>query len=356
MKIRHLLLALPMLFCACNESKQQEELINIDLTGIIENDAQKTKLNEWAKNIRFIPLETNDDILIKYISQVFQRGDKFLVSHGYDRVSVFNKDGKYLHDIGSKGEGPTNFLSVNEVTLHNDLIYIHETYSKERIKVYDWQGKFIKKLELPAKVNGLLTIEGKEEMLAYVPNMLGNEPTRFYILKGEEIMDSIPNPFIYPKAAFAQIFYPEFQPTFGSLKAFIELHSDTLYRVTENWETQPYLSISIGKYQPTRKERYNVVLADIRKNPMTGKNPLRVTGEIDDRIFMYGSQTRSEETFCYDKRTQEANKLLLSYPENTLDIPEDAIFKPRTIVKNKYLVDWEQPDNDENPILVLVEP
>ena len=47
---------------------------------------------------------------------------------------------------------------------------------------------------------------------------------------------------------------------------------------------------------------------------------------------------------------------LLSYPENSLDIPEDAAFKPRTIVKNNYLVDWEQPDNDEDPIIVLVEP
>ena len=71
---------------------------------------------------------------------------------------------------------------------------------------------------------------------------------------------------------------------------------------------------------------------------------------------MHSKYLQADETFCYDKRTQEANKFLLSYPENTLDIPEDATFKPRTIVKNKYLVDWEQPDNDENPILVLVEP
>ena len=355
MKIKHVLCALPILLAACGQGKpQKEECIHIDLTHLMEADAEKKSLEEWAKNVQFIPLETNDDILIKYISSVYQKEDKFLVSHGNNRVSIFDKNGKYLHDISSKGEGPTNFISVNDVTLHNDLIYIHET--NNLIKAFDWEGNFVKKLELPAKANGLITIDGKEEMLAYVPNLLGDEPIRYYIVKDEKVTDSIANPFIYPKAAFAQVFYPEFQPTFGNLKAFIELHSDTLYRVTENWETQPYLSISIGKYQPTRKERYNVVLADIRKNPMTGKNPLRVTGEIDDRIFMYGSQTRSEETFCYDKRTQEANKLLLSYPENTLDIPEDAIFKPRTIIKNKYLVDWEQPDNDENPILVLVEP
>lgn len=354
MKLKHALLALPMLFFACGEQAEDKECIHIDLTSLMEADAEKTPLNEWAKHVQYIPLETNDSVLIKYINFVYQKEEKFLVAHGGNRISIFNMQGKYLYDISSQGEGPTNFISINDVTLHNDLIYIHET--NNRIKAYDWKGNFVKKLQLPDKVNGLITIDGKEEMLAYVPNLLGDEATRYYILKEEKVIDSIPNPFIYPKAVFAQTFFPEFQPTFGHLKGFIELHSDTLYRVDKNWKIHPYLSINIGKYQPTRKERYGVVLADIRKNLMYGKNPLRVTGEIDHQIFMYSGQTRSEETFCYDKRTQETNKLLLTYPENTLDIPEKSAFKPRTIVGNKYLVDWEQPDNDENPILILVEP
>ena len=89
---------------------------------------------------------------------------------------------------------------------------------------------------------------------------------------------------------------------------------------------------------------------------MHGKLPMQVTGEIGNRLYMYSSYIRADETFCYDKASQKASKLLLTYPENTLDIPEDAAFKPRTILENKYLVDWEQPDNDENPILVMVEP
>lgn len=353
MKIRHMLLALPMLLFACNDTQQPEILTHIDLTETIAGDAQKIPLNEWAKNIRFVPLETNDDILIKYISMVFQRGDQFLVSHG-DRVSLFDYEGKYLYDIGSKGQGPTNFISVNNVTLHNDLIYIHET--ENRIKAYDWKGNFVKKMELPAKSNGLITMDGKEEMLTYVPNLPGDEPTRFYLLKGEEVMDSIANPFIFPKAAFSQMFFPEFQPTQGTLKGFLELHSDTLYKVNEKWETSPYMVINIGKYQPTREERYGVVLADVRKNPMKGKLPMLVTGEVNDKVYMYSKYIQADETFCYDKKTQVASKLLITYPANTLDIPEDAAFKPKAILNNKYLADWEQPDNDENPILVVVEP
>ena len=353
MKIRHMLLALPMLLFACNDTQQPEILSHIDLTETIAGDAQKIPLNEWAKNIRFVPLETNDDILIKYISMVYQRGDQFLVSHG-DRVSLFDYEGKYLYDIGSKGQGPTNFISVNNVTLHNDLIYIHET--ENRIKAYDWKGNFVKKMELPAKSNGLITMDGKEEMLAYVPNLPGDEPIRFYLLKGEEVMDSIANPFIFPKAAFSQMFFPEFQPTQGTLKGFLELHSDTLYKVNEKWETSPYMVINIGKYQPTREERYGVVLADVRKNPMKGKLPMLVTGEVNDKVYMYSKYIQADETFCYDKKTQVASKLLITYPANTLDIPENAAFKPKAILNNKYLADWEQPDNDENPILVVVEP
>ena len=353
MKIRHLLLALPMLLSACNDAQQPETLTHIDLTETIASDAQKIPLKDWAKNIRFVPLETNDDILIKSIRMVYQRGDQFLVSHG-DRASLFDNEGKYLYDIGSKGQGPTNFISVNNVTLHNDLIYIHET--RNRIKAYDWKGKFVKKMELPAKVDGLITMEGKEEMLAYVPNLLGDEPTRFYLLKGEEVMDSVANPFIFPKAAFSQMFFPELQPTQGTLKGFIELHSDTLYKVNEKWETSPYMVINIGKYQPTREERYSVVLADVRKNPMKGKLPMMVAGEVNDKVYMYSEYIQADETFCYDKKTQVASKLLITYPVNTLDIPENAAFKPKAILNNKFLADWEQPDNDENPILVIVEP
>ena len=353
MKKTILIGALALALSACSEQKT-EKCIHIDLTNIIEADAEKVGLNEWAKNVKFIPLETNDNILIKYIDNVYQKDNKFLVSHGGNRVSIFDKNGKYLHDISSKGEGPTNFINVHDVTLHNDWIYIHET--QNLIKVFDWKGTFIKKLELPAKVDGLMTIEGKEEMLAYVPNLGGDESLRFYILKGETIVDSIANPFVYPKAAFSQMFYPEFQPTTGHLKAFLELHSDTLYRVTDDWKIRPYLSIGIGKYQPTRDERYKVVLADIRKNPMNGKLPIIVTGEVSNRIYMHSKYVKKDETFCYDKHTQEAGKLLLTYPENTLDIPEDAAFKPKAILSDKYLVDWEQPDNDENPILVIVEP
>ena len=44
-----------------------------------------------------------------------------------------------------------------------------------------------------------------------------------------------------------------------------------------------------------------------------------------------------------------ASKLLLIYLENTLDIHENTVFNPRVILDNKYLVNWEHPDNAPHP-------
>ena len=46
---------------------------------------------------------TNEFIQIKFIQRVILDGDKFLVVHS-DRLSLFDKDGKYQYDIGEKGE------------------------------------------------------------------------------------------------------------------------------------------------------------------------------------------------------------------------------------------------------------
>ena len=41
----------------------------------------------------------------------------------------------------------------------------------------------------------------------------------------------------------------------------------------------------------------------------------------------------------------------------TFELPEEAYFTPKYISNdNRYLIDWEQPENDNNPVLILVEP
>jgi hypothetical protein len=340
---------------------------------LIEGEAQKMPLQEWAKSVRFIPLETNEDILIASIGNVFQRGDTLLVYHS-ERLSLFNKEGKYLSDIGSKGQGPEEFTRIRDVLVHDNLIYVQEM--GYRFKVYDWDGNFVKKLVLPHKVCGLITYPGKEEMLAYVNNHRGNESVRFYVMKDEQILDSVPNPFIYTKGpgAITQIHIPEFYASRGSLNAFTEVNSDTVYRVDENLNIHPYMVFNMGKYLYTRQERFNTTAGDMMGTTFSHKHELFVVGEIGDNIFIRkgAGKLQNDRTYHYNKQTKEVHKLFLTYPEGGLDflkgasftpriikelsLHEEASFVPNVILGDKYLVDWEQPDNEDNPVLILVEP
>ena len=91
---------------------------------------------------------------------------------------------------------------------------------------------------------------------------------------------------------------------------------------------------------------------------------MTVSGEIEDKVYIYNDREQVKrrtipyigDTYCYDKTTKETNKYFLTYGVNDWSILPDASFMPRTILSDKYLVDWEQPDNDENPVLILVEP
>ena len=358
-----------LLFCyACSSSEKQQQpkdFIEINMVPLIEGEAQKIPLQEWAKSVRFIPLETNEDILIKHIEDVFQRGDTLLVRH-WERLSAFDMNGKYLYDIGSKGPGPEEFTNARFVRIHNDLIYVLE--SANRIKAYDWKGKFIKKITLPSKAYDVLTVPGNEDMLVYVANHSGEEAVRFYRVKGEEVLDTVFNPFIYklPENVNWKIdFKHEFQCSAGSLRAFIELGSDTVYRVDENLQTRPYIVFNMGKHLYTREQRYSETSDEWADRVLEGNQCyMTVSGEIEDKVYIYNDREQVKrrtipyigDTYCYDKTTKETNKYFLTYGVNDWSILPDASFMPRTILSDKYLVDWEQPDNDENPVLILVEP
>ena len=374
MRITHLLFAILLLCTACsNEQQQPKDFIEIDLVPAIEGKAKEMPLQEWAKSVRFIPLETNDDILISGIGNVFQRGDTLLIYHT-NRLSLFDMNGKYLYDIGSIGQGPGEFTSIRDVLVHDNLIYIQEPGC--RFKVYDWEGNFVKKLVFPPMVSGLITHPAQEEMLAYVVNHNGEVRVRFYRMKDEEVIDTVFNPFIYKRGPGAITLFqiPEFYSTRGSLNAFTEANSDTVYRVDENLNTYPYIVFNMGKYLYTREERYNTTQNDMRGTTFNHKHEMPALGEIGDKIFIrkVRGNPRNDRTYYYDRQTQEVHKLFLTYPESGLDflkgvsfmpriieelnLHEEASFVPKAILDDKYLVDWEQPDNEDNPVLILVEP
>ena len=346
---------LAILLTACDRSQENERAIfNIDLTDLVESTVEPINIDKWSKKVRYVPLETTDSVFIKYIQKVYLHDNKFLIVHS-GRISVFDIQGRYLHDIGKKGNGPEEYADLFDLCLHGNDIYVQET--PNRIKVYDREGKFMRNLRYPENIRGIYPLPDKDEIFAFIPNLFGNTPSRFYHIQGETVTDSIPNLRLYPKAVFQMMFWHEFFPTQGNrLNGFMELYNDTIYRITPKREIKPYAAVQIGKLQPTETERYGVAPGDIRKNPMEGKKPMIALGECEERIYLY-SNSIVNLFFCFDKKTGVSQALEITYPKGYYSLSENARFVPRFLADdNSYLIDWEQPENDNNPVLILVEP
>ncbi len=87
-----------------------------------------------------------------------------------------------------------------------------------------------------------------------------------------------------------------------------------------------------------------------------GKIALTATGEKDGIIYLAHHDVTDPYTYSYDKNARQAFYQKVIYPDNSYEFKEGSTFVPHFIsTDGKYLIDYEIPENGNNPVVVLVE-
>ena len=151
----------------------------INIAPVFDREPTEIKLDEWAENVRFIPLETTDSVLLTgYIPQIVYHQDKLVVFNN-DKIYLFNPEGKFIRIIGTKGEGPEEYLSAGNSKITPEGIRIDD--SSKWLKTYGWDGKWKQTTTVPSHKNirEVLSLpDGRN--IGYVQNISGKEPIRMY--------------------------------------------------------------------------------------------------------------------------------------------------------------------------------
>lgn len=131
------------LCCVLSVSAQKPVVIN--LAKAISESPKEIMLNELASDIRYVPLETTDDCLMNNEFYIMQYTGEDIITSG---IFHFEQNGKFLNKIGSKGQGPEEYLQGLFAfgDWKNKLLYVQNWTT---LTCYGFDGTFVRSVPTP---------------------------------------------------------------------------------------------------------------------------------------------------------------------------------------------------------------
>ena len=169
MKISYLYLLLSLLILGGSCSRQVDEQA-LHYINFQEGSRQfvEPMLSEYVSALKYTPVETRDSVLLGEIGQHFITDDSLMFFASGQKlrcIHMFSRDGKYIKDIGAKGNGPDEYFAIKTMTLipemnvlmtesGTDILYysledgsclrkilLHDLFSSDKDFVTNFNGK-----------------------------------------------------------------------------------------------------------------------------------------------------------------------------------------------------------------------
>ena len=113
------LLCTILLGVSCSRQGDEQTMHCINFPEAIKN-VSEIMLSEYVSSIKYTPIETHDSALLGNIDHFFTTNDSlmFITSPELQRcIHIFTRDGKYIKDIGAKGNGPGEYRATKSMTV-----------------------------------------------------------------------------------------------------------------------------------------------------------------------------------------------------------------------------------------------
>jgi hypothetical protein len=261
-----------------NKIKQDDELKTIDIEMAINAKSKGISLTEFIESIFYIPLETNNDIIVDKIASIKFYKNNFFIND-YHGLYKFDTNGKFVCKIGSKGRGPGQYRNAGNFFFQSDTIFIS---SVQGTLAYDINtGDFLNSFQLNQRNNSVYTETSGSNFVVfnYLNNML-----EFYNRKGQ-LIDTVYYSRDSKPILDRAIGYSHYNIFFGTENSLniTTFCNDTIFEIDENCFLTPKYVVNLGKYKIPEKIRPDRVSWEIfvrestsylRKVPVETKNYL----------------------------------------------------------------------------------
>lgn len=292
-KIRNLVLRLAtiilLIIIISSCQKLKNGLLTLNIENAIEKGVEKT-IGDFADELSYVKLETNDKCIIGNNPKVYAIDNNIIVI-AQGKIMLFDRlTGKFIHDIGSKGNGPEEYSSPSyPFPVNYDKKTVFANRNQEIIE-YDFSGRSIQHVSIPQSISNSIILDD-DHFVSFFPNYTGDNKTKLtvYNLDGVEAI-SLPNTQIAPSDGGGFSFWMPHVCYFknNNNTYFSELFNDTIYTVKPTKIT-PRFTLGLGQYLP----------------PYEQQNLAKVSSDFPSKFFMMRSIYESSRYIFYTYKFTE---------------------------------------------------
>ncbi|MDR1593633.1 MAG: 6-bladed beta-propeller [Prevotellaceae bacterium] len=252
-------IVLCVIISGCKQNKKNT--VNTDYITIAIDPPKalnEVNMSDIFSKVDYIPLETNDECLIGRIEQILVYKDRLYLLDRFQTKSVFcySKDGKFLYQIDKKGQGPGEYIDIDNISIDhdNDRLLL---YFNHNVLEYDLNGNYVKTHHF--------------DIWAHQFTYIGNNCAAFYggytTNREYEKENMTPNLFItenYKKVIHTDLYFrstrnisaliglfSNFSNDYSGTVSFLSSYNDTVYHLTPNAVKRAYY-IDFGKMKKSK--------------------------------------------------------------------------------------------------------
>lgn len=310
-------------------------------------------LSYFTEELDIIKLDDRDEALISPQQKVIVSDNYILALAGQNNpCKLFERDGKFIADIGGIGNGPGEYRNIRSYQLDeaNNRIYLFSGYSSS-ILVYDFAGKVLDPIKLPRQLNECaFHVKNDRVEIIVKPNDQPLTLAWTQTLNGE-MLDSIPAEHLtLHKGAWALRLYSDKQEDLFAVH-FMTLpgRADTLYHVNFNTMTitpRFMMDYSNREMQPHSYEEW--------KDYFVGSTSEEIHIVMVNEDGSGDRRTEGDKPAHYivDKKTLKGNCFRI---ENDFMVGQDIVHQPVYLFENGYFVRNMDPGELEEKLETMLQ-
>ena len=329
----------------CHFSSEKATVQNIDNAYIVDvvsciEQNHKMNISDIASEVSYIPLETNANNLIKNIRKVVFT-ENFIFVSDEDGLYQFTASGKYIQQIGSKGRGPGEYLSIINYAVNEsaNVVLVVGEYSTI---TYDLEGNYIQTFIKPPGI--IFEFFDQDRIVFYKKNNV-NSPINLIITS----LDLKPIKFFYnfnpkPVTNYGLLGAPLYN--FNGYIYFKEHWNDTLFRLQDS-VLVPHIifnekDLLLDKsFELTETNNFSVFISQLDEVEDKLVTDRILEGERFVFIsYIQGQNPRTQKYIrvLFDK--ENSYTYCINKGEFKNDIDGGIDFYPKQIVDSRVLIQW----------------